>query len=252
VLLSLVAFWSICGSASLEGADLCSMAKRNPPWFVFTALAAVPAVLLTWYWRDQHKRADLAFIRLQQMHQDFGRLLQQATDTEHPSLQAAAVVALPPYVVGPYELSPTQHPFRRPALTAIANALRSSSASEKTADVVGDARLLGEASQEALELCRDHLSHVVLVGACMHCPNLEGADLRGAHLEHAVLWRGNLRRAQLDQAYLAFTSLFGADLRGSTLANAYCVDALYDDDTRFPDGFDPSRHRMVKKPRHGP
>jgi hypothetical protein len=243
---ALSAFWAVCWAAPIEGIGLCSVVKKNPPWFILSALAAVPAVLLTWYWQDQHKRSDLAFGRLQRLHQDFGSFLQHAADAEHPGLQAAAVLALAPYVVGDYEFSSVQHPFRRAGLTAIANALRSSSRSEQPTDVADSARLVRESAQAALELCRDHLRGIVLVGASMHCPSFRGADLREAHLEQAVLWRANLRDARLDGAYLAFTCLYGADLRGSTIAKAYCVDARYDDRTSFPETFDPDGHGMVR------
>jgi uncharacterized protein YjbI with pentapeptide repeats len=83
------------------------------------------------------------------------------------------------------------------------------------------------------------------------------ADLRGADLE-----RADLRNADFTYASLGAAFLDGADFRGATLdlANLRDVDlsgarldgatfdgAKYDQDTRWPDGFDPSAHRAHLK-----
>ena len=54
--------------------------------------------------------------------------------------------------------------------------------------------------------------------------NLSGAELSSSSLRHVDLWRANLRGANLE-----FADLAGANLRG----------ALYNDETTFPEGFDP-------------
>ena len=69
---------------------------------------------------------------------------------------------------------------------------------------------------------------------------LRGADLRGADLRGADLWGTNLRDANLSDA-----NLRGANLRGNDLNWVYLHGAKYDEDTKFPDGFDPEEAGMV-------
>jgi hypothetical protein len=42
---------------------LCNMVERNPPWIFLTGVAAAPSALLTWYWRTEHKKADVETAR---------------------------------------------------------------------------------------------------------------------------------------------------------------------------------------------
>jgi hypothetical protein len=69
--------------------------------------------------------------------------------------------------------------------------------------------------------------------------NLEGAKLLGAFLEDVNFWQANLRGADLTEANLAGADLSGADLTGANLARATLTCALYDKQTRWPEGFDP-------------
>ena len=56
-------------------------------------------------------------------------------------------------------------------------------------------------------------------------PNLQGADLRGMHLENINLSGANLRGALLDQAYLFDADFQRADLRGVSLVRTMLVGA---------------------------
>ncbi len=58
---------------------------------------------------------------------------------------------------------------------------------------------------------------------------LRAADLSTANLSHADLWDANLRDANLRGADLSGTNLGAANLRG----------AIFDQSTKWPDGFDP-------------
>src|ERR1043166_1445355 len=62
--------------------------------------------------------------------------------------------------------------------------------------------------------------------------SLRGQDLRNENLKDAFL-------ADLD---LSDTDLRGVDLTGANLDGAFLLGALYDENTRWPDGFDPNRH----------
>ena len=80
------------------------------------------------------------------------------------------------------------------------------------------------------------LTRTYLYGA-----NLTGADLTGADLTGADLSWADLRRADLTGAFLN-----GADLRRAEITGAKFWWAIYDDDTEFPEGFDPVEFKMKK------
>jgi pentapeptide repeat protein len=82
------------------------------------------------------------------------------------------------------------------------------------------------------------LRDAVLAGAMA-----EDADLRGTDLSRADLTTAHLGRARLD-----FADLRGADLTGADLTETSLRDALADDDTRWPDGFDPAAAGVVSRP----
>jgi hypothetical protein len=124
------------------------------------------------------------------------------------------------------------------------------------------------------------LQAAVLGGA-----DLAGADLSGANLVGVDLWHTNLQHARLRQADLAGAALIGTDLRGADLRGAdlsgaklfltpadllkwppggppppdphhprnilTLTGARYDAATRWPQGFDPLKHRAVKIPPPG-
>jgi len=81
----------------------------------------------------------------------------------------------------------------------------------------------------------------------------KGAQLRTARLRRASLAKKNLRHADLRGADLREADLRGADLAGADLTGAK-VDgakmkgARYDAQTRWPAGFDPRQHGLVRLP----
>lgn len=79
------------------------------------------------------------------------------------------------------------------------------------------------------------LSDADLYGADLSGADLSGADLRGANLHWADLFGANLRGADLRHADIDSSSLPEADLRR----------ASYDQDTKFPRGFDPDKAGMI-------
>jgi uncharacterized protein YjbI with pentapeptide repeats len=99
------------------------------------------------------------------------------------------------------------------------------------------------------ELSGAYLSGADLFGADLAAADLRGADLGGAHLVSADLSGADLSGANLFGADLGWTELQGADLRGADLRRADLTgaglqgadlaEALYDDYTRWPQGYDP-------------
>ena len=108
------------------------------------------------------------------------------------------------------------------------------------------------------DLSNADLSKADLSGVDLHASNLRKAKLFGANLERADLHRSNLRSADLSRAVLRAAnlrgsnlvgaSLFGADLRRANLRRASFRSAEADQETRWPDGFDPGAHGVEPWP----
>jgi len=92
---------------------------------------------------------------------------------------------------------------------------------------------------EGSTLANASLVGAVLSGADLHGAAMSSADLHGADLRLADLGAADLRNADLRDANLRGADLCGADLRGARLNRADIQHALFDDRTRWPDGFDP-------------
>ncbi len=66
----------------------------------------------------------------------------------------------------------------------------------------------------------------------------EKANLTGADLEWSSLRGANFRDANLSQASLAYCDLRGANLSGTKTRKTHFIDNEFDEQTRFPDGFE--------------
>ena len=73
-----------------------------------------------------------------------------------------------------------------------------------------------------------------------------GAILIGADLSRADLRYADLSNAYLSFAYLSNADLSNADLRDANLYGAYVRDDKYNSETKFPEGFNPEEHDMIK------
>lgn len=82
-----------------------------------------------------------------------------------------------------------------------------------------------------------NLPETDLFGVAFVLTNLEKANFQGAYLAKALLMGANLRGADL----------CGADLRGANLTGADLTGAVYDQNTKLPDGFNFSDHGMILK-----
>ena len=77
--------------------------------------------------------------------------------------------------------------------------------------------------------------------------DLKGANLWYADLEYANLECANLSEANLWYADLEGASLTNANLKGAVLRGANLLGAFYNDETTFPEDFDPEQCGMVKR-----
>jgi uncharacterized protein YjbI with pentapeptide repeats len=97
---------------------------------------------------------------------------------------------------------------------------------------------------EKTNLQRAKITSADLTSAWMHDANLERASFLFSKLEDTQLQGANLKGARFYDAKLIRTRLQRADLRGADLSGAELTelrmdDALYDESTKWPDGFSP-------------
>ena len=81
--------------------------------------------------------------------------------------------------------------------------------------------------------------------ASFSAASLQGARLGGASLVNADLGHCDLREADLADADLTGALLWCADLSGAILTGATLKQAKFDASTKWPAGFEPSRHDTV-------
>ena len=111
---------------------------------------------------------------------------------------------------------------------------------------------LDEARMTGAELSGVDLSEATLSHASLEHALLIGVNLSGAHLANANLWETGLKGANLSGADLRYANLMGADIvgadfRGANLDGVDLTGAIYDDSTKFPDGFNKLENLMLKE-----
>jgi len=89
------------------------------------------------------------------------------------------------------------------------------------------------------DLNEANLSQATLKICELQKANLQGANLSRADLSHSVIEDVNLSGAKLSQANLYRTDLNGTNLAGADLTDANLSEALYNNQTKWPAGFDP-------------
>ncbi len=109
----------------------------------------------------------------------------------------------------------------------------------RTVDLAGAKLGLVNLSQAKLRYAK--LNEADLRLANLHESDLSRVDLSGADLREANLSEANLRGAILRGAIL-----FGVDLRGANLSGAILFGAGYNAATRWPGGFNPLDHSLVR------
>lgn len=98
---------------------------------------------------------------------------------------------------------------------------------------------LGQSDLRDANLRDAKLQGARLWNANLQRANLQDADLRQAQFPDADLRHSNLRGANLYRANLRHAMLDGADLSDAWLWGAKLEDVIYDEHTKWPEGFDP-------------
>jgi hypothetical protein len=86
-----------------------------------------------------------------------------------------------------------------------------------------------------------------LIGANLRNANLIGADLRRADLTGADLSNANLSDANLQEADLSRVRLMGADMSSAELDGAVLAFNVWDENTKWPQGFKPFAWRAEEE-----
>ncbi|MBC8281093.1 MAG: pentapeptide repeat-containing protein [Chloroflexi bacterium] len=95
-----------------------------------------------------------------------------------------------------------------------------------------------------------NLERASLLGAHLKWANLDQANLKGANLFRADLRHADLRGANLEGAYIEKSLLDDAFLTGANLRRVHglsqelIINAYWDEETKFPEGFEPPPMRQ--------
>jgi uncharacterized protein YjbI with pentapeptide repeats len=107
--------------------------------------------------------------------------------------------------------------------------------------------VLWGANVEGARLYGANLEGAALKGANLKHAGLTGASLKDAGLHGAVLTGADLTGANLEGAGLEGAHLEGANLQGANLRGAVLLNAIYDDATIWPGGFDVTAQGAVRR-----
>jgi uncharacterized protein YjbI with pentapeptide repeats len=107
--------------------------------------------------------------------------------------------------------------------------------------------VLWGANMEGARLYGANLEAAALKGANLKDAGLTGANLKDAGLHGAALTGADLTGANLEGAGLEGANLEGANLQGANLRGAVLLNALYDDATTWPGGFDVAAQGAVRR-----
>lgn len=107
--------------------------------------------------------------------------------------------------------------------------------------------VLWGANLEGARLYGANLEGAALKGANLKDAGLTGANLKDAGLHGAVMRGADLTGANLEGAGLEGANLEGANLQGANLRGSVLLNALYDDATTWPGGFDVVAQGAVRR-----
>lgn len=96
-----------------------------------------------------------------------------------------------------------------------------------------------------IHLKKADLKNATFQGAILQFAQLQQANLQKANLQQADLDNADLQKADLQYAMLQKANLIGADLREAKLDNANLEGAAYNLKTKFPEGFQPAKQKMI-------
>lgn len=256
-LASMLLFLLLCDLGNCE-CGLCGVMKRSFPWTLLTALISAPSLILTWIWREKHKREDVAAAQEQvrigqlqvtvaengQVTERFTRAIEHLGHTTSVAIRLGGIYALERIMKDSardhWTIVETlaafirvQSPLRPPGEKDMEDADTEDEPRIDRLPIDVQAALTVIARRNATNDPEDeriNLDQTFLVGSDLQGGNLSrcqlfeadlrGAQLRGANLVGAYLQGANLHRADLRKANLAEAILGLANCRQARLTNA--------------------------------
>jgi hypothetical protein len=228
-----------------------------------TALGVIVAILVSvipYIWRL------MQFQRLQQeelLHRESHNLkLFEALSSNNHRLQLAAAAVLAERLASnPRRDAEAEHRVIIRALLAVTK--RMGTAADDPIVPAPIAKLIadGVVKNQRIPLQQFDWQNTRLTGAWWEGVNVSGIDFWQADLSWAGMKEANFRKsvlveakldgsvlvgADLTNARLERASLLGTDLREAKVEGARFAGAIYNDRTRFPEGFSPDIHGLIK------
>ena len=213
---------------------VCKVLRDNPPWFLLSAIAAVPAILLTWYWRDQHKRSDILNAEESQITERFTRAVEHL-GSEKTEIRVGGIYALERiskdsqrdhWTIVETLSAFIRHRARRSEASPDDDEPEPVSMDVQAALTVIGRRSWQETESTQIDLSLSEFSHAFF----RNPPNFEnavftGSSLWGAELEGANFIGARLYRTSLVNTNLVSAKLIGAEMRFAMLKVAVLTDA---------------------------
>lgn len=241
-------FQQICPDEK-TATGLCKIMYQHPPWTLITAFATLPAVLLTWYWRTFHKRAEIRTSQEGQITERFikavtllgkdsaeeklgaiyalERIAKDSRDDHWTVMEtlAAFIRQRAPYPP-PEDESDDDDSEKKAECPPVSAELHNRIQAALT--VLGRRRTDVE-EKDRIDLTRtnlqgmrieDNFAWAVFIEANLKGAKLYEANLQEAFLREADLQEANLNGANLQGAFLNFANLQEANLGRANLQKA--------------------------------
>jgi uncharacterized protein YjbI with pentapeptide repeats len=236
LMLSAMALWrgSFAGTA-----DACKELRLSQPWTLWTALAAAPSALLTWFWRTDHKKKDIDLAQSQELTSRFIAAVELLKKDAAGAIYALERVARD---------APQDHPAVVGTLAAYIRAcprMRSGNrfVSQQAAVTAIGRRDVANDGKFYVDLTKAELASIEFFGdyedAVFRLAQLQNAHFAGTKLKKAMFARANLQHSLFFRADVRNADFRGADLRGAEFAEVNAVGARLDGSTIIQqDGID--------------
>jgi uncharacterized protein YjbI with pentapeptide repeats len=234
----------LCAFCYWEGSkQVLDWLTEAKPWVLVSGLAAAPSLILTWIWREAHKRADIEKgredIRLasermltERFTQAIGQLGSDKMEVRLGAIYAlerisrdsekdhwTVVETLAAFI---RENAPWREGNATHSEADDSAPHKSTTKIKPRTDVQAALTVLGrrEHREEEKENQIIDLAETDLRGADLYLTHFESVILHGAHLEKASLGGANLEYAYLRETHLEKADLFGAHLENAKLIGA--------------------------------
>jgi len=206
---------------------------EHPPWMLLSAIAAVPGVVLTWYWRHMNNTERLIIERFAKATEMLGQ--------KNIAQRLGAIYQLERIA----EDSLRDHWTVMETLCAFVRERSPRKSSDYsveedfiTADIRATITVMGHRKHISQEKENDYWLD-------LHNTNLSGLRMIGLTFSNAEFTNANFQRSVIHSSDLRNASLMGANFKEASLQRSNFSGGKYDNQTIFPDGFNPEDHAMI-------